>query len=126
MIANNYRRYPEAMALQLVLALGRPVWNTTRPTTRIGRALRQAQAAAVKATPQVVAWVKTKTPQWFKDAQHRARKLAGQVKAAIAALVWDLMEIGDATPDKIRELVKEYHKAHRGYLSIQGKKYTAS
>lgn len=90
MIAKNFRKYPEAMALQLVLMFGRPVWNSQRPTTRIGRALRNAQAALVKATPQVVRWVKVATPQWFRDQAKRARALAAQVKAALDSLIWDM------------------------------------
>lgn len=89
MIAKNFRKYPEAMALQLVLLFGRPMWNSSRPTTRLGRALRNAQAALVKATPQVVRWVKVATPQWFRDQVKRAKALAAQVRDALDCLVWD-------------------------------------
>lgn len=90
MIAANYRKFPEAMALQLVLVFGRPVWNTTRPSTRIGRALRQGQAAIVKATPQIIQWTKTRTPEWFKAQQRRARVLAVSVRDALMCIVFDL------------------------------------
>lgn len=90
MIAANYRRFPHALALQLVLNFGRPIWNTSRPSTRIGRALRQAQAAIVKATPQIVQWTKTRTPEWFKAQQRHARVLAQSVRAALVCIVFDL------------------------------------
>lgn len=90
MIAKNFRKYPEAMALQLVLAFGRPVWNSSRPTTRVGRALRNAQAALVKATPQIVRWVKVSTPEWFKAAKRRARVLSDSIRAALVRIVFDL------------------------------------
>lgn len=89
MIAANFRKYAEAMALQLVLPFGRPVWNGSRPTTRWGRALRAARAALVAVTPQIVAWVKVPTPQWWKDAQQAAKALAAQVRASLAVLAWD-------------------------------------
>lgn len=121
MIAANYRKFPEAMALQLVLVFGRPVWNTTRPSTRIGRALRQGQAAIVKATPQLVRWVKTATPQWFRDQVKRAKALAAQVLAALDSLVWDLAEVsGAAEPEstsaKVARLVEDYLDDHHGNM----------
>jgi len=39
-IAANFRKYAEAMVLQLVLPFGRPVWNTSHPTMRLGREIR--------------------------------------------------------------------------------------
>lgn len=89
MIASNYRRFPEAMALQLVLVFGRPVWNTSRPSSRIGRALRYAQAALVKATPQLVTWHKKPTPAWYLAARRAAKALANQVRQALDMFVWD-------------------------------------
>ncbi len=87
MIASNYRRHPEAMALQLVLVFGRCTWHTARPTTRIGRAVRAERSRLVKQTPQVVRWVARSVPAWWKEAQRAAKALAKQVKAAIPALV---------------------------------------
>lgn len=110
MIAANYRKFPEAMALQLVLVFGRPVWNTTRPSTRIGRALRQAQAAIVKATPQLVRWVKTATPQWFREQARRAKALSAQVLASLESLVWDLAEVAGAA-EPLEGLPKLYADA---------------
>lgn len=118
MIAANYRKFPDAMALQLVLVFGRPVWNTSRPSTRVGRALRNAQAALVKATPQVVRWVKVATPQWFRDQAKRARELAAQVRASLDSLVWDLAEVaGAAKPlEGLPKLYAEAKECHREYL----------
>lgn len=118
MIAKNFRKYPEAMALQLVLVFGRPVWNSSRPTTRLGRALRNAQAALVKATPQIVQWVKVATPQWFRDQVKRAKKLAAQVKSAIGALVWDMPMANEGkhmdNSEQIAELLENYDDTHHG------------
>lgn len=123
MIAANFRKYPDAMALQLVLKFGRPVWNTTRPTTRIGRALRREQAALIKATPQLVRWVKTPTPQWFRDQARRAKALAKKVQQAIAPLVWDLSAEKVAPKGRapiertswaVLELLENYNDTHHG------------
>ncbi len=92
MIASNYRKFPEAMALQLVLVFGRCTWHTARPTTRIGRAVRAQRARLVKQTPQVVRWVAKAVPSWWKEAKRAAKALAKQVKAAMLPLVWDLVE----------------------------------
>ncbi len=86
MIAKNFRKHADAMALQLVLALGKPVWNTSRPTSRIGRALRSAQAALVKATPQLVAWIAIQAPQWYTKARRAARSLAKAVQTACKSI----------------------------------------
>lgn len=117
MIAKNFRKYPEAMALQLVLVFGRPMWNSSRPTTRVGRALRNAQAALVKATPQVVRWVKVATPQWFRDQVKRAKALAAQVRAALDSLVWDLAEAEELEDlDALGELFQAAKRMPREYL----------
>lgn len=93
MIASNFRKYPEAMALQLVLKLGRPVWNGSRPTTRAGRALRAARGALVAAREQVVQWVKVPAPAWWRAQQARAKALARQVKKACIAITWELVDV---------------------------------
>jgi len=80
-IAKNFLKFPEAMALQFPLLLGRPVWNTKRPTTRRGRAFRAHIAAVVKAVGMRVAPAVMPVPQWWKDGQKRARALAKTVKA---------------------------------------------
>lgn len=87
MIATNFRKYPEAMALQMCLSFGRCCWHTARPTTRVGRTLRAARAALVKVTPQIVRWVPKVVPQWVRDAKARAMKLARAVKKARMVLI---------------------------------------
>ncbi|MFS4552525.1 hypothetical protein [Comamonas resistens] len=74
-IAANFRKYAEAMALQLVLPFGKPVWNGSRPTTKLGRAIRAYITKAMKARGLVEYAVEKAIPQWWKDAQARARGL---------------------------------------------------
>lgn len=77
MIAKNYRRYPEALALQMPLPFGHLLrWALPRPGSRILRAIRAARAAAFKAAGRVRYPVKPVTPQWWIDAKRRARALA--------------------------------------------------
>lgn len=83
-IAANFRKHPDAMALQMVLPFGRVlVWALPRPTTRILRAIRAQRAAAFKAAGRIRYPVKKSTPQWVKDAARRARALAKKIKDAI-------------------------------------------
>jgi hypothetical protein len=93
MIAANFRKYPDAMALQRCLPFGRCCWHTSRPTTRALRAVRAARAALVKVVPQIVRWVPVVVPQWVRDAKRRAVELAKGVKDALLSLVWDLEEV---------------------------------
>lgn len=88
-IAANFRKYAEAMALQLVLPFGKPVWNGSRPTTKLGRAIRAYITKAMKARGPVEYPVAPAIPQWWKDAQARARafmKFAkdGQLKLSLS------------------------------------------
>lgn len=87
MIAKNFRQFPDAMAVQMVLPFGRPVWNGQRPSTRIGRLIRSAQAALVVARPQIVEWVKAATPQWWKDLRRAQNALSASIKAACMLLL---------------------------------------
>lgn len=86
MIAANFRKYAEAMALQMCLPFGKPRWNGARPTTRHGRMLRATRAALIAARPQIVQWVKVPTPQWALDAARAARELARSVKKSLPDL----------------------------------------
>lgn len=79
-IAANFRKYAEAMALQLVLPLGKPVWNGKRPTTTLGRAFRAYITAAMKARGLVEYPAEVAMPQWWKDAQAKAKKFAKFMK----------------------------------------------
>lgn len=83
MIAANYRKNPQAMALQLVLDFGRAlVWATRRPTTDAARTVRALRGAAFKAAGRIQWPVKAITPDWWKETQRAARELAAQVHAA--------------------------------------------
>lgn len=99
-IAANFRKYPEAMALQFPLRLGKPRWHTSRPTTRLGRAFRAAVGTAGKAAA-ALPWAarlelakigKKPAPQWVKDAQSRARALGVWVREALMVLKFDQEE----------------------------------
>lgn len=58
-IAANYRKHPEAMALQMPLSFGRLlVWALPRPTTRVLRTIRASRAATFKATGRIAYPVK--------------------------------------------------------------------
>lgn len=80
-IAANFRKFPQAMALQLVIQFGRPTWNTARPTTRHGRAVRAHITRTMKAIGLII-WPEAKAiPAWWKDGQKRARAFAKDVKS---------------------------------------------
>lgn len=82
MIAKNYRKHPEAMALQLPLPFSRLlVWALPRPTTRVLRAIRVARGAAFKAAGRIAPVVKTTVPAWFREQVKRAKALAEKVIA---------------------------------------------
>lgn len=88
-IAANYRKHPEAMALQMVLPFGRLlVWALPRPTTRVLRAIRAARGAAFKAAGRVAYPVRPAVPQWWRDAQQARRALAARVKALCMELAY--------------------------------------
>ena len=83
MIAANYRKHPEAMALQMVLPFGRAlVWALDRPTTRALRAIRAARGVAFKAAGRVAYPVKKTMPAWARELAKKVRELGSQVKAA--------------------------------------------
>ena len=87
MIAQNYRRHPEAMALQMVLPFGRLlVWATSRPTTRLLRAIRAERGAAFKAAGRVAYPVKKSTPSWAREAARKVRELGQAIKEACRKL----------------------------------------
>ena len=87
MIAQNYRRHPEAMALQMVLPFGRLlVWATSRPTTRVLRAIRAERGAAFKAAGRVAYPVKKSTPSWAREAARKVREIGQAIKEACRKL----------------------------------------
>lgn len=99
-IAANFLKFPQAMALQMPLRLGKPVWNTKRPSTRRGRAFRSHIAAVVKAVGFRVAPVVKAVPQWWKDAKAKARALAKEVKE-------DCIQLDFEAPMKRRALMQQ-------------------
>jgi hypothetical protein len=87
MIAANYRKFPEAMALQWPLPFGRAlVWALKRPTQRILRKIRADRAAAFKAAGRIKYPEKKVTPAWFKAAKRTAKILAKKVEEACIKL----------------------------------------
>ena len=90
MIAANFRKYAEAMALQLVLPFGRAlVWATSRPTTVALRAIRAARGAAFRAAGRIRYPVKRGPCDWASAVKKRARKLAQMVQKAQQPIVWN-------------------------------------
>ena len=87
MIASNYRKFPEALALQMPLQFGRLlVWATSRPTTRLLRSIRAERGAAFKAAGRVAYPVGKTTPSWARELAKKVRDLGKLVKAAQVAL----------------------------------------
>ena len=81
-IAANFRKYAQALALQLVLPFGAPRWNGSRPSTKLGRAVRAFVTASMKARGTVEYMQPSPVPQWWKDAQQRARDFSIAVRKA--------------------------------------------
>ena len=118
-IAANFRKYAQALALQLVLPFGKPVWKTSRPTTRLGREIRACITKAMKARGLVEYPAQLAIPQWWKDAQARDRSFAkfmkeGQQKIGFVA-VFTKAEIARMNPYK-QYLMKG--KEQRGEIAI--------
>lgn len=87
MIAANYRKYPQAMALQWPLPFGRvQVWALPRPTTRILRKIRALRGAAFKQIGRIVYPEKKTVPTWAKTASKKVRELGKAVKEACMRL----------------------------------------
>lgn len=119
MIANNFRKFAAAAAVQGVLSFGRPVWALGRPSTRLLRALRASRAKLINSRPQLVNWVKAITPQWVKDAMKNAKALAKQW--ADAQMVLPLLtetETAAIQPVKttVAQVKKQAAKNHRADL----------
>lgn len=87
MIAANFRKYPEAIALQMPLPFGHAlVWALKRPGSRILRAIRAERAVLIKQHARLEYPAPNVTPQWWKDAIARARAMAKAVRDACASL----------------------------------------
>jgi hypothetical protein len=94
MIAANYRKHPEALAVQLALDFGAILrWATARPGSRVLRAIRAARTAAMKAHTTVAPWFgpvcieeKKQTPRWLLVKSAAARALGKAVRLACTPL----------------------------------------
>lgn len=96
MIAKNFRKYPEAMALQRPLPFAHLlVWATARPGVRILRTIRAARAAAFKAAGRVRQVVKAKVPAWWTAARKKAKALAASVREA-CRVIWAEVRVAES------------------------------
>lgn len=87
MIASNFRKHPEALALQLPLPFGSALrWALPRPTTRVLRAIRVARAKVFEAVGRVRYVEPVKAPAWWAAAQAARRVFAASVRTACMAL----------------------------------------
>jgi len=76
MIAANFRKYPDALALQLPLPFGRAlVWALPRPTSRLIAARSRVQRPAPRSVPD-----------WWRGLRQAGAQLAATVRAACLAL----------------------------------------
>lgn len=88
MIAKNYRKHPDALALQLPLPFGHLLkWALPRPGSRILRAIRAKRASTFAAVGRVSYPEKKRTPAWVIEAQHKARALSNLVREACLCFV---------------------------------------
>lgn len=111
MIAQNYRRHPEALALQLVLQWGhRLVWALPRPTTRMLRAIRAARGAAFAAAGRIAYPVKRSTPTWVQEATQRARKLGKLVRKAQRALEFEAPRKLNGFAQRLRDMRETFDR----------------
>ncbi|WP_182284089.1 hypothetical protein [Comamonas testosteroni] len=122
-IAANFRKYAEAMALQLVLPFGKPVWNGSRPTTKLGREIRAYITKAMKARGLVEYAAEKAIPQWWKDAQTRLRALTKfmrehQLNLDLVEQHQRIPEVGEMYEGKVMTVAK-----HRRLLILEIIKY---
>ncbi len=89
MIASNFRKHPDAMALQFVLALGAPKWMV-RPTRRVVRAIRSARAKLMADKALIQYPTKPIVPEWWTEATKAAKVLALKVRDALIPIVWGI------------------------------------
>jgi len=86
-IAKNFLKYAEAMALQFPLPFGQAlVWALSRPTTRLLREHRAARARSLQSGGRIRRQVSCTVPQWWKNMRARARALSLAVKGAMRCL----------------------------------------
>lgn len=99
MIARNFIKYPQALALQFPLPWGTALtWHTERPGSRLLRKIRAARHKAFLAAGRIKQPTKTKTPAWWKQWKHKARSLAAKVRNACQVL-WAEVRVAVTTAD---------------------------
>jgi len=87
MIAANFRKYPDALVLQLPLPFGRAlVWALPRPTSRLLRAIRAERARLIAARPRVQRPAPRSVPAWWRGLRQAGAQLAAKVRAACLTL----------------------------------------
>ena len=118
-IAKNFLKFPQAMAMQWPLPLGKArAWETPRPKKYQGYGFRTLLSRAAKVTARRAARalnamgfaerleragaVKKPAPQWWRDAKRRAQELAKKIKDSCMNLEFC----------KVKELDQEEQKIH--------------
>lgn len=94
MIARNYLKHPEALAVQLCLDFGAILrWATARPGSRVLRAIRAQRAKAIRMQHVVPPWFpplceqpEATLPAWVKKHAQQSRQLAKAVQTACRTL----------------------------------------
>lgn len=125
-IAKNFLKFPQAMALQWPLPLGKPRWHTSRPTTRLGRAIRAFISRAVKAAAalphaeklELAGAVKKAVPQWWKDAKRRAQELAKKIKDSCMNIEFYQVKKLDQEEPNAGEVAAERTRAPAAVLAL--------
>ncbi len=91
MIASNFRKFPEAMALQLPLPFGRTLkWALARPGARMLRSIRAARAKLMADKALIQYPTKPIVPDWWRETTKAAKALALKVRDALIPIVWGI------------------------------------
>ena len=120
-IAANFRKYPQALALQMPLPFGRLLrWATSRPTTRVLRAIRAERGRTFAEMGRIAYPVAKLIPQWWKDAQKKARAFSKFMKEAQTS--WTFAPIVSAeeyaTANPYRQYLLRW-EANQGKIELQ-------
>jgi hypothetical protein len=127
MIAANYRKHPEALALQLPLPWGhRLTWHTERPGSRLLRTLRAARSHAFQLAGRIAYPIKQAIPQWWKDQKKRARSLANAIKSACLVLIAEIRIAINTAETELLGFNYENNLAHQADEPVSPNKYRAA
>ena len=110
MIAANFRKYPEAMALQMGLPFRALVGALPRPTTRIGRAIRAARATAFKAAGMVRYPEPAPRPAWAIAAGRMVRQLVKMVRMAQISLDFEAPGRLNPFAQRLRDMRSQFDR----------------